>query len=87
VRAAQLFLPGGHAVLVGIPAFAVRAPISPFNMVFAEKAISGTYYGSGRPDIDFPILADHDIDKKLNLDDLISCQERAPSTTSGAVVH
>jgi S-(hydroxymethyl)glutathione dehydrogenase/alcohol dehydrogenase len=38
--------PGGHAVLVGIPAFAVRAPISPFNMVFAEKTISGTYYGS-----------------------------------------
>jgi S-(hydroxymethyl)glutathione dehydrogenase / alcohol dehydrogenase len=64
--------PGGHAVLVGIPAFAVRAPISPFNMVFAEKTISGTYYGSVRPDIDFPILADLDMDKKLNLDDLIS---------------
>src|SRR5262249_52580360 len=33
--------PGGRAVLVGIPAFAVRAPIS------------GTYYGSVRPDVDF----------------------------------
>src|ERR1700730_9085848 len=28
--------------------------------------------GSVRPDIDFPILADLDMDKKLNLDDLIS---------------
>jgi hypothetical protein len=40
--------------------------------VFGEKTISGTYYGSVRPDIDFPILADLDMDKKLNLDDLIS---------------
>jgi S-(hydroxymethyl)glutathione dehydrogenase/alcohol dehydrogenase len=64
--------PGGHAVLVGIPAFAVRAPISPSNMVFGEKTISGTYYGSVRPHIDFPLLADLDMDKKLNLDDLIS---------------
>ena len=39
---------------------------------YPEKTISGTYYGSVRPDIDFPILADLDMDKKLNLDDLIS---------------
>ena len=64
--------PGGHAVLVGIPAYSVRAPISPFAMVYAEKTISGTYYGSVRPDVDFAILADLDMDKKLNLDDLIS---------------
>ena len=72
LQALDAVAPGGHAVLVGIPAFAVRAPISPFNMVFGEKTISGTYYGSVRPDIDFPILADLDMDKKLNLDDLIS---------------
>jgi S-(hydroxymethyl)glutathione dehydrogenase/alcohol dehydrogenase len=64
--------PGGRAVLVGIPAFVVRAPISPSSMVWAEKTMSGTYYGSVRPDVDFPILADLDMDKKLNLDDLIS---------------
>jgi S-(hydroxymethyl)glutathione dehydrogenase/alcohol dehydrogenase len=50
----------------------VRAPISPSSMVWAEKTMSGTYYGSVRPDVDFPILADLDMDKKLNLDDLIS---------------
>src|SRR5262249_37732786 len=64
--------PGGGAGLVGIPAFAVRGPISPSNMGWGGKTISGTYYGSVRPDGDFPIFADFDIDKKLNLDDLIS---------------
>ena len=72
LQALDAVAPGGRAVLVGIPAFAVRAPISPSNMVWAEKTISGTYYGSVRPDVDFPILADLDMDKKLNLDDLIS---------------
>jgi len=72
LQAVDALAPGGHAVLVGIPAFSVRAPISPFQMVYGEKTISGSYYGSVRPDIDFPLLADLDMDKKLNLDDLIS---------------
>jgi len=72
VQAVDALAPGGHAVLVGIPAFAARAPISPSAMVYGEKTISGTYYGSVRPDIDFPLLADLDMEKKLNLDDLIS---------------
>ena len=72
LQALDAVAPGGRAVLVGIPAFAVRARISPSNMVWAEKTISGTYYGSVRPDVDFPILADLDMNKKLNLDDLIS---------------
>jgi S-(hydroxymethyl)glutathione dehydrogenase / alcohol dehydrogenase len=75
--------PGGHAVLVGIPPLVTRAPISPFNMVFGEKTISGTYYGSVRPDIDFPILADLDMDKKLNLDDLISRTYRFDEINEG----
>jgi S-(hydroxymethyl)glutathione dehydrogenase/alcohol dehydrogenase len=75
--------PGGHAVLVGIPPLATRAPISPFNIVFGEKTISGTYYGSVRPDIDFPILADLDMDKKLNLDDLISRTYRFDEINEG----
>src|SRR5215472_11070170 len=46
LQALDAVAPGGRAVLVGIPAFAVRARISPSNMVWAEKTISGTYYGS-----------------------------------------
>ena len=40
---------------VGISAATIRASYSPFNMVFTEKTVSGTFYGSVRPDLDFPV--------------------------------
>jgi S-(hydroxymethyl)glutathione dehydrogenase/alcohol dehydrogenase len=64
--------PGGHAVAVGISAATIRASYSPFMMVFTEKKVSGTFYGSVRPDLDFPILVDHYMNKRLNIDGLIS---------------
>lgn len=64
--------PAGHAVLVGIPAFSATAPVGLSNMVYLEKKLTGTYYGSVRPNIDFGILADLTMDKRINLDDLIS---------------
>ena len=64
--------PGGHAVIVGIPSFATRAPIAPVAMVYGEKTLSGTYYGSIRPAIDFGVLADLAMDKRIDLDSLIS---------------
>ena len=75
--------PGGRAVLVGIPAFATRAPINPSQIDYGEKMISGTYYGSVRPNIDFPILADLDLEKKINLDDLISRTYRFDEINEG----
>ena len=41
-------------------------------MVYGEKTLSGTYYGSIRPAIDFGVLADLDMDKRIDLDSLIS---------------
>ena len=64
--------PGGHAVMVGIPAMTVKVPVSPFMMVFQEKKLTGSFYGSVQPNLDFPILCDLYMEKKLNLDDLIS---------------
>ena len=64
--------PGGHAVLVGIPVVRHRAPIAPVGMVYGEKTLTGTYYGSIRPAIDFGVLADLDMDKRIDLDSLIS---------------
>jgi Zn-dependent alcohol dehydrogenase len=64
--------PGGRIVGVGVPAVTMRAQYSPFMMVFTEKTISGTFYGSVRPPIDFPILVEHYLNKRLNLDGLIS---------------
>jgi S-(hydroxymethyl)glutathione dehydrogenase/alcohol dehydrogenase len=34
--------------------------------------LSGTYYGSVRPTVDFAVLADLAMEKRINLDDLIS---------------
>ncbi|HYD08328.1 MAG TPA: Zn-dependent alcohol dehydrogenase, partial [Reyranella sp.] len=64
--------PGGHAVAVGISAATVKAQYSPFMMVFTEKKVSGTFYGSVRPNVDFPVLVDHYMNRKLNIDGLIS---------------
>jgi S-(hydroxymethyl)glutathione dehydrogenase/alcohol dehydrogenase len=64
--------PAGHAILVGIPAFSARAAISPAAMVYGEKKLTGTYYGSIRPAVDFALLADLDLDKGIELERLIS---------------
>ncbi len=83
VQAVAAVAPGGHAVLVGIPAFSTRAPISPSQLVYGEKVISGTYYGSVRPNIDFPILADLDLEGKIDLDSLISRTYRFDEINEG----
>ncbi len=64
--------PAGHAVIVGIAAYSATAPIAPASLVYTEKTLSGTYYGSVRPNVDFGILADMAMERRINLDDLIS---------------
>ena len=64
--------PGGTAVIVGMAALNVRAPITPYNMALQEKTIKGTMYGSVRPNIDFPRLVDLYLDGRLKIDQLIS---------------
>jgi S-(hydroxymethyl)glutathione dehydrogenase / alcohol dehydrogenase len=83
LQAVDAVAPGGRAVLVGIPSFSTRAPINLSQMVYGEKVISGTYYGSVRPNIDFPILADLDIEKKIDLDSLISRTYRFDQINEG----
>lgn len=83
LQAIEALAPGGHAVLVGIPSFATRAPINPAQMVYGEKTVSGTYYGSVVPTIDFPILADLDRDKRIDLDGLISRTYRFDQINEG----
>src|SRR5689334_21578456 len=64
--------PGGTAVIVGMAALNVRAPITPYNMALQEKAIKGTMYGSVRPNVDFPKLVDLYLDGRLKIDELVS---------------
>ena len=63
---------GGTAVIVGMAALNVRAPITPYTMALQEKAIKGTMYGSVRPNTDFPKLVDLYLDGRLKIDELIS---------------
>lgn len=83
LQAVDAVAPGGRAVLVGIPAFSTRAPINRSQLVYGEKMISGTYYGSVRPNIDFPLLADLDMDRKIDLDSLISRTYRLDEINEG----
>ncbi len=64
--------PGGTAVIVGMAAMSVRAPITPYTMAIQEKTLKGTLYGSVRPNLDFPHLVDLYMDGRLKLDQLIS---------------
>jgi NDMA-dependent alcohol dehydrogenase len=64
--------PGGTAVIVGMAAHAVTAPVAPFGMAAQEKVLRGTMYGSVRPNLDFPILVDLYLQGRLLLDPLVS---------------
>jgi NDMA-dependent alcohol dehydrogenase len=64
--------PGGTAVIVGMAAMNVRAPITPYTMALQEKVLKGTLYGSVRPLVDFPQLVDHYMNGQLKLDQLVS---------------
>jgi S-(hydroxymethyl)glutathione dehydrogenase / alcohol dehydrogenase len=64
--------PGGTAVIVGMAAMSVRAPITPYTMALQEKTLKGTLYGTVRPNVDFPRLVDLYLDGRLKLDELVS---------------
>jgi len=74
---------GGHAVMVGIPAATTKAPVSPFQMVFMEKMLTGSFYGSVQPAVDFPVLCDLYMEKKVALDGLISRTYRLDEINEG----
>jgi S-(hydroxymethyl)glutathione dehydrogenase / alcohol dehydrogenase len=64
--------PGGTAVIVGMAAMSVRAPITPYAMALHEKTLKGTMYGSVRPNLDFPKLVDLYLEGRLKIDQLVS---------------
>ena len=75
--------PGGTAVIVGMAAMAVRAPIMPYAMALQEKCLKGTIYGSVRPDLDFPWLVDMYLQRRLKLDELVSRTYRLEEINEG----
>jgi len=60
----------GKLVVLGISKDPVSLPLGP--IVFEERQIIGSFYGSGRPRDDIPALARMYLDGKLRLDELLT---------------
>jgi S-(hydroxymethyl)glutathione dehydrogenase / alcohol dehydrogenase len=72
-QAFQMTRRGGHAVIVGVPAFDVTMQLTPaMDLLFQEKQIRGCWYGSSNVHRDVPMLAKLYTEGKLLLDELIS---------------
>ncbi|MSQ50241.1 MAG: Zn-dependent alcohol dehydrogenase [Betaproteobacteria bacterium] len=63
---------GGKAVIVGVARPTEAASIKPMGMVFEEKTLQGSYFGSCVPRIDFPRMLQLYMAGKLKLDELIT---------------
>ena len=63
---------GGKAVIVGVARPTDAASIRTMGMVFEEKTLQGSYFGSCVPRIDFPRMLQLYMAGKLKLDELIT---------------
>ncbi|MEV4143573.1 Zn-dependent alcohol dehydrogenase [Amycolatopsis sp. NPDC049691] len=63
---------GGRAVVAGQVADGVRVTIDPFVLSDRELSLVGSNYGSSRPDVDFPQLVEHYLDRRIDLDSLVT---------------
>ncbi|MGE0874564.1 MAG: zinc-binding dehydrogenase [Burkholderiales bacterium] len=63
---------GGKAVVVGVAKGSDVASIKPMTLVFEEKTLTGSYFGSCIPRIDFPRMLQLYMAGKLKLDELIT---------------
>ena len=70
-QAFECVRPGGTAVMVGVPPDGADISI-PAQPLFQDRTLMGTFYGVGRPLIDFPWLLDLYVDGRLKLDELVT---------------
>ena len=63
---------GGKAVIVGVARPTDSTSFKPMSMVFEEKTLQGSYFGSCVPRIDFPRMLQLNMAGKLKLDELIT---------------
>lgn len=67
---------GGKVIVVGVARPAETASFKPMTMVFEEKTLQGSYFGSCVPRVDFPRLLGLYSGGKLKLDELITRRYR-----------
>lgn len=63
---------GGTAVVAGQVADGVKVTIDPFVMSDQELSLIGSNYGSSKADVDFPMLVEHYMNNRIDLDSLIT---------------
>jgi S-(hydroxymethyl)glutathione dehydrogenase/alcohol dehydrogenase len=63
---------GGKAIVVGVAKASDLTSIKPMTLVFEEKTLAGSYFGSCVPRIDFPRMLQLYMAGKLKLDELIT---------------
>jgi len=63
---------GGTAVVVGVASPADKTSIGTASLTFAEKTLTGSYFGSARPQQDFPRLLSLYRSGRLMLDELVT---------------
>jgi Zn-dependent alcohol dehydrogenase len=63
---------GGKAVIVGVARPTDAASLKPMTMVFEEKTLQGSYFGSCVPRVDFPRMLHLYMAGRLKLDELIT---------------
>ena len=63
---------GGKAVVVGVAGAGDTASFKPMTMVFEEKTLQGSYFGSCVPRVDFPRMLQLYRAGRLKLDELIT---------------
>jgi len=63
---------GGKAIVVGVARPTDSTAFKPMSMVFEEKTIAGSYFGSCVPRVDFPRMLHLYMAGKLKLDELIT---------------
>jgi S-(hydroxymethyl)glutathione dehydrogenase/alcohol dehydrogenase len=67
---------GGKAIVVGVAKASDAASIKPMTLVFEEKSLQGSYFGSCVPRIDFPRMLQLYMAGRLKLDELITHRYR-----------
>jgi S-(hydroxymethyl)glutathione dehydrogenase/alcohol dehydrogenase len=67
---------GGKAIVVGVAKPADSVSLKPMTLVFEEKSLQGSYFGSCVPRIDFPRMLQLYMAGRLKLDELITHRYR-----------
>jgi S-(hydroxymethyl)glutathione dehydrogenase/alcohol dehydrogenase len=68
----QVLARGGTAVVAGQVADGMTISIDPFVMSDQELSLIGSNYGSSKPDADFPLLVEHYMNDRIDLDSLVT---------------